>query len=68
MGDQQDATFSVVVNGEEQYSIWPAGRPIPDGWRADGISGTKEECLSHIESVWSDMRPASLRAATAVTS
>jgi MbtH protein len=68
MGDQQDATFSVVVNDEEQYSIWPTGRPIPAGWRADGRAGTKEECLSHIESVWQDMRPRSLRTATAVPS
>lgn len=61
MADQQDATFSVVVNDEEQYSIWPAGREIPAGWRTDGRTGAKEECLSYIESVWRDMRPRSLR-------
>jgi MbtH protein len=53
--------YVVVVNDEEQYSIWPADRAIPDGWRADGVSGSKEECLAHIETVWTDMRPLSLR-------
>ena len=51
----------VVVNDEEQYSIWPADKPIPGGWKAVGVSGSKDECLAHIESVWTDMRPASLR-------
>ena len=51
----------VVVNEEEQYSIWPAGRELPAGWRPDGFAGTEEECLAHIEETWTDMRPASLR-------
>lgn len=55
-------TYRVVVNGEEQYSIWAADLPLPTGWRAAGFSGGKQECLSHIEQVWTDMRPASLRA------
>ncbi|APY91312.1 MbtH family protein [Streptomyces alfalfae] len=55
--------FSVVLNDEEQYSVWPQGKDIPDGWRAEGKTGTKEECLGHIAEVWSDMRPLSLRRA-----
>lgn len=53
--------YLVVVNMEEQYSIWPLNRPLPAGWTEAGASGTKEECLSHIEKVWVDMRPLSLR-------
>lgn len=59
--------YKVVVNHEEQYSIWLHDRDIPDGWRAEGKSGTKEECLAHIEVVWTDMRPLSLRNALAET-
>jgi uncharacterized protein YbdZ (MbtH family) len=60
----QDATvYKVVVNHEEQYSIWPSRREIPHGWRDAGVSGPKAECLAHIESVWTDMRPLSLRQA-----
>jgi MbtH protein len=51
----------VVVNDEEQYSIWPADRDLPAGWRQDGFTGTEEECLAHIDETWTDMRPASLR-------
>ncbi|MFH8561774.1 MbtH family protein [Streptomyces sp. NPDC017988] len=57
----EQGLFSVVLNEEEQYSIWPQGKDIPDGWRADGVTGTKEECLRHIDEVWTDMRPLSLR-------
>lgn len=53
--------YSVVVNHEEQYSIWREGRPLPDGWSAEGVSGTEEECLERIEKIWVDMRPLSLR-------
>jgi MbtH protein len=56
-------THRVVVNHEEQYSIWPADRPLPGGWRAEGASGTSEECLAHIETVWTGMRPLSARQA-----
>jgi MbtH protein len=59
--DDNDAIFNVVVNLEEQYSIWPANREIPAGWRAAGKQGTKPECLAYIEEVWTDMRPLSLR-------
>lgn len=55
--------FDVVLNDEEQYSIWAAGRAIPAGWRATGVRGSREECLAHIEAVWTDMRPKSLRQA-----
>lgn len=53
--------FVAVVNHEEQYSIWPADRDMPDGWRPAGKTGTKQECLDFIEAVWTDMRPLSLR-------
>ena len=56
-----ERTYKVVVNDEEQYSIWPEGRENALGWRDAGTSGTKEECLAWIEENWTDMRPASLR-------
>ncbi|TMR14121.1 MbtH family NRPS accessory protein [Nonomuraea turkmeniaca] len=57
------AETKVVLNDEEQYSIWPADRDNPSGWYDAGFSGTKDECLEHIERVWTDMRPKSLREA-----
>ncbi|GAA4707764.1 MbtH family protein [Phytohabitans rumicis] len=54
-------TYCVVVNDEEQYSIWAADRELPAGWRAEGTEGPKEECLARIAEVWTDMRPLSLR-------
>jgi MbtH protein len=54
-------SFTVVRNGEEQYSIWPSAREVPDGWHEVGMVGTRETCLAHIEEVWTDMRPRSLR-------
>jgi len=59
--DDATAIYDVVVNDEEQYSIWPAGREIPAGWQAVGKSGPKDECLAYIKEVWTDMRPLSLR-------
>lgn len=59
--DSEDMIFRVVVNHEEQYSIWPEYKEIPAGWREAGKTGTKKECLDHIETVWTDMRPLSLR-------
>ncbi|MDQ2881481.1 MAG: MbtH family protein [Actinomycetota bacterium] len=53
--------YSVVVNGEEQHSIWPTDREIPHGWLPDGFAGTEEECCEHIDRVWTDITPASLR-------
>lgn len=61
--DSPDTRFLVVVNHEEQYSIWPDYKVLPDGWRALDKQGSKEECLVYIESVWTDMRPLSLRQA-----
>lgn len=58
---EDDMKFLVVVNHEEQYSIWPADRELPLGWKKEGKEGTKKECLDHIEEVWTDMRPLSLR-------
>ncbi len=59
--DDEHAILEVVVNYEEQYSIWPADRELPQGWRKAGKRGTKPECLAWIEEVWTDMRPLSLR-------
>ncbi|HEY9282295.1 MAG TPA: MbtH family protein [Pyrinomonadaceae bacterium] len=60
--EEEDTTiYKVVVNHEEQYSIWPADRENPLGWQDAGKSGPKAECLSYIEEVWTDMRPLSLR-------
>jgi len=60
--EQEDNTiYNVVVNHEEQYSIWPADRENALGWRAVGKSGSKAECLAYIKEVWTDMRPLSLR-------
>ncbi|MER7411320.1 MULTISPECIES: MbtH family protein [Streptomyces] len=53
--------FQVVVNHEEQYSIWPVGRDVPAGWSGVGVEGDKESCLAHIERVWTDITPLSVR-------
>ena len=60
--EREDTTvYNVVMNHEEQYSIWPASRELPLGWTAVGKSGQKAECLEYIKEVWTDMRPLSLR-------
>ena len=60
--EQEDTKiYQVVVNHEEQYSIWPAHRELPLGWKEVGKRGEKQECLDYIEEVWTDMRPLSLR-------
>lgn len=61
--DDDDTVYSVVVNHEEQYSIWPNHLAIPSGWKAVGTSGSKQDCLDYIEEHWTDMRPLSLRKA-----
>ncbi|PSB01756.1 MbtH family protein [Merismopedia glauca] len=62
--DAEDTTiYKVVINHEEQYSIWAAYRENPLGWQDVGKSGTKTECLEYIKEVWTDMRPLSLRQA-----
>jgi MbtH protein len=53
--------YKVVVNGEEQYSIWLADRENPMGWYDEGTHGTKQDCLARISKIWTDMRPKSLR-------
>ncbi len=60
-GREDRTIYKVVVNHEEQYSIWPADRENAAGWGDAGRSGTKEECLEYIKEVWTDMRPLSLR-------
>lgn len=60
--EREDTTiYMAVVNDEEQYSIWPADRELPVGWRDAGKHGLKPEVLAWIEEVWTDMRPKSLR-------
>jgi MbtH protein len=60
--EHEDSTrYKVVVNHEEQYSLWPVDRDNPLGWEDVGKSGSREECLAYIKEVWTDMRPMSLR-------
>ena len=61
--DEDRRTYTVLVNDEEQYSLWLADLRVPAGWRAAGKVGTKQECLDYVRSVWTDMRPLSLRRA-----
>jgi MbtH protein len=58
---EDTTTYKVVLNHEEQYSIWPADRENALGWADAGKTGTKQECLDYIKEVWTDMRPLSLR-------
>jgi MbtH protein len=58
---QDDGTYQVLVNDEGQYSLWPVTHEIPAGWQADGFTGSKAECSAHVDEVWTDMRPRSLR-------
>ncbi len=55
--------YVVVHNEEDQYSIWPAGRALPAGWFDAGFAGPEDACLSHVDTVWTDMRPRSARGA-----
>ena len=60
--DEEDTrTYLVVMNHEEQYSIWLKDKQIPLGWHAVGMEGVKSDCLAYIDKVWADMRPLSLR-------
>jgi MbtH protein len=56
VGDDAQGTFLVVVNDEEQYSVWPEGRPLPAGWREPGTRGPKQDCLTYIDEVSADAR------------
>jgi len=60
-GKEDTTIYKVVVNQEEQYSIWPSDRENPLGWQDVGITGPKDQCLAHIKAAWTDMRPLSLR-------
>lgn len=62
MSNDNDIRYRVVVNDEEQYSIWFADRALPAGWTAAGKDGTKDECLAYIDEVWTDLTPRSVRA------
>jgi MbtH protein len=57
----QDDLYEVVINDEEQYSIWPAEKAVPAGWKTVGKRDTKAACVEYIDEVWTDMRPLSLR-------
>ncbi|WP_213452009.1 MbtH family protein [Rhizomonospora bruguierae] len=59
--EADEGSYQVVLNDEEQYSIWPAGEQPPAGWRPDGTVGSKQHCLDRIDEVWTDMRPRSAR-------
>ncbi|SER01548.1 MbtH protein [Lentzea xinjiangensis] len=61
MAEIDDLHF-VVRNDEHQYSIWPAGREVPAGWEPVGDAAARAECLNRVDELWTDMRPASLRA------
>jgi MbtH protein len=58
---EESRDYHVVVNDEDQYSIWAVEQPIPAGWNHDGFTGPREACLAHIDEVWTDMRPRSVR-------
>ncbi len=58
---EEQRTYVVVVNHEEQYALWPEELAIPAGWQDAGKHGTKEECLAYVQEVWTDLRPLSLR-------
>jgi MbtH protein len=58
---EDKTTYVVVVNDEDQYSIWPEGKAIPKGWQAAGRSGPKADCLAWVKENWTDMTPLSLR-------
>ncbi|HEY0836561.1 MAG TPA: MbtH family NRPS accessory protein [Azospirillum sp.] len=57
----QDGQVKVVVNDEEQYALWPDGRPLPAGWSETGKVGDRNDCLTYIAEVWRDMRPRGIR-------
>jgi MbtH protein len=60
--DQEDNhSYTVLVNEEEQYCLWPTGKDIPDGWKQVGKEGTRAECAAFVDATWLDMRPLSLR-------
>ena len=63
--DREDTEFTVVINDQEQYSLWPTFQPVPEGWREVGVRGDRATCLAHIQKVWTDLRPKRWREALA---
>ena len=61
MSSEKDALHRVLINDEEQYSLWPAHLPHPEGWRDTGVEGSREDCVLYVDGAWADMRPKSLR-------
>jgi MbtH protein len=61
MSEAATEEYEVVINAEEQYSIWRSGRQVPAGWRTVGVHRSREQCLNYIDEVWTDMRPLSVR-------
>jgi len=59
--EEEIITYFVLKNHEEQYSIWPEYKPAPAGWKSIGKTGKRQECLAYVQSVWTDMRPKSVR-------
>lgn len=59
--EDDERTYIVLINDEEQYSLWLKSKSVPAGWRAVGKEGTKAECSAYVDTVWTDMRPLSLR-------
>ena len=59
--DDDARTYLVLMNDEEQYSLWLKHKPVPPGWRAVGKEGTRAECVAYVDEVWTDLRPLSLR-------
>ena len=59
--DDERIEYQVLVNHEEQYSLWPGFKEIPKGWEQVGPVGTKDECLAWVEEVWTDITPLSVR-------
>lgn len=59
--DDEDGTFYVLINGEEQHSLWPAFAPVPAGWTVAYGESSRTECLAYVEQHWADIRPKSLR-------
>jgi uncharacterized protein YbdZ (MbtH family) len=58
--DNEDGIYFALVNGEGQYSLWPAFAEVPEGWTIVHGEDTRQACLTFIEEAWSDMRPKSL--------
>lgn len=59
--DEDTMVYKIVVNDEEQYCLWPVGRDNPLGWRDEGKTGGRGDCIKYVDEVWTDMRPLSLR-------